>query len=67
MNSIIILTREDLRKDTINILTSDIRTFHFKADSLSMHQINRTKLILFNDGDEIKVLKSRYKNIKLGL
>jgi hypothetical protein len=56
----IILYREDLVKDKQNKDISDITFYDFKSSVMSQEETFKSDVIIFIDGDQIKLLKRKY-------
>ena len=54
------LTREDLVKFKSDLPISEISFHDFRSSSMTMEELRKAEKITFKDGNEIKVLKSRY-------
>ena len=54
------LTRDDLVKIKSDLPINEICFYDFKSSSMTREELLKAEKITFKDGDEMKVLKSRY-------
>ena len=54
------LTREDLVKSKSDLPIDKISFYDFKSSSMTRDELHKAEKITFKDGEEIKILKSRY-------
>ena len=54
------LTREDLVKFKSDLPIDEISFYDFKSSSMTRDELHKAEKITFKDGEEIKILKSRY-------
>lgn len=54
------LNRDNLVKYKRNLPIEEISLSHFKSTAISIDEINKAEIIIFKEGEEIKVLKNRY-------
>ena len=54
------LTRDDLVKIKSDLPINEISFYDFESSSMTREELLKAEKITFKDGDEMKVLKSRY-------
>ena len=54
------LTREDLVKFKSDLPIGKISFYDFKSSSMTRDELHKAEKITFKDGEELKILKSRY-------
>lgn len=54
------LNRDNLVKYKRNLPIEEISLSHFKSTAISIDEIHKAEIIIFKEGEEIKVLKNRY-------
>lgn len=55
------LTRDDLVKFKSDLTIDEISIYDIKITSMSRDEMEKAELITFKDGEQIKVLKNKYR------